>query len=192
MGFVSRAGDERPAEKVVGYLHQRFLEQLTVESWSFQDIRVDARMKLETLADLRRLDVSLRDLMELFEVPRDWVILERTLLLLVGLCSHLAQQMNPMTMVRPYLESLVLGRDRDWPALIGRALEDLVLSAIALPGDVRRVLAKIERGELAGACPARARASTGSTRESTSSSGPSSAPPPARSPTSRTPAARRT
>ena len=149
MGFVSRAGDERTAEKVIGYLHQRFLEQLTIESWSFQDIRVDARMKLETMADLRRLDVSLRDLMELFEVPRDWVVLERTLLLLVGLCAHLAPQMNPMTIVRPYLESLVLGRDKDWPALVGRTLKDLVLSAIALPGDVRRVLGRIERGELA-------------------------------------------
>src|SRR6185436_3292145 len=51
MGFVSREDDERTAEKVVGYLHRRFLEQLTIESWSFQDIRVDARMKLETMAD---------------------------------------------------------------------------------------------------------------------------------------------
>lgn len=148
MGFVAREGDERTAEKVVGYLHRRFLDQLTVESWSFQDIRVDARMKLETLGDLRRLDVSLRDLMDLFEVPRDWVVLERTLLLLVGLCAHLAPQMNPMTVVRPYVESLVLGRDKDWPTLIARTVKDLLLTAIALPGDLKRTLAKIERGEL--------------------------------------------
>jgi predicted unusual protein kinase regulating ubiquinone biosynthesis (AarF/ABC1/UbiB family) len=154
MGFVAREGDERTAEKVVGYLHRRFLEQLTVESWSFQDIRVDARMKLETLGDLRRLDVSLRDLMDLFEVPRDWVVLERTLLLLVGLCAHLAPQMNPMTVVRPYVESLVLGRDQDWPSLVARTLKDWLLAAIALPGDLRRTLAKIERGELEVRVPA--------------------------------------
>jgi predicted unusual protein kinase regulating ubiquinone biosynthesis (AarF/ABC1/UbiB family) len=148
MGFVARDGDERTAERVVGYLHRRFLEQLTVESWSFQDIRVDARMKLETLGDLRRLDVSLRDLMELFEVPRDWVLLERTLLLLVGLCAHLAPQMNPMVTIRPHLERLVLGRDKDWPALIGGALKDLALAVLTLPGDMRRLLARAERGEL--------------------------------------------
>jgi ubiquinone biosynthesis protein len=148
MGFVARDGDERTAERVVGYLHRRFLEQLTIESWSFKDIRVDARMKLETIADLRKLDVSLRDLMELFEVPRDWVVLERTLLLLLGLCAHLAPQMNPMAIIKPHLEGLVLGRDKDWPALIGRALKELALAVLTLPGDMRRLLARAERGEL--------------------------------------------
>lgn len=148
MGFVARDSDERTAERVIGYLHRRFLEQLTIESWSLQDIRVDARMKLETLGDLRRLDVSLRDLMDLFEVPRDWVVLERTLLLLVGLCAHLAPQMNPMATIKPYLETLVLGRDKDWPALIGGALKDLAVSVLTLPGDARRLLARAERGEL--------------------------------------------
>jgi ubiquinone biosynthesis protein len=148
MGFVARGGDERAAERVIGYLHRRFLEQLTLESWNLQDIHVDARMKLETLADLRRLGVSLRDLMAIFEVPRDWVLLERTLLLLVGLCTHLAPQMNPMTTIRPYLERLLLGRDREWPAVVGAALKDLALSAVAVPGDLRRLLARAERGEL--------------------------------------------
>ncbi len=148
MGFVTRSGDERAAERVVGYLHQRFLEQVTLESWNLQNLKIDARMKLETLADLRRLDVSLRDLTEIFEVPRDWILLERTLLLLVGLCAHLAPAMNPMTTVRPYLERLVLGRDSDWTSVAATAVKDLGLAVIALPGDLRRLVARAERGEL--------------------------------------------
>jgi predicted unusual protein kinase regulating ubiquinone biosynthesis (AarF/ABC1/UbiB family) len=81
-------------------------------------------------------------------VPRDWVLLELTLLLLVGLCTHLAPQMNQMTTIRPYLERLLLGRDREWPAVVGAALKDLALSAVAVPGDLRRLLARAERGEL--------------------------------------------
>ena len=148
MGFVTRTGDERAAERVVGYLHRRFLEQVTFESWNLQDLKVDARMKLETLADLRRLNVSLRDLTEIFEVPRDWILLERTLLLLVGLCAHLAPAMNPMTTVRPYLERLLLGRDSDWASVAATAAKDLGLAVIALPGDLRRLAARAERGEL--------------------------------------------
>jgi predicted unusual protein kinase regulating ubiquinone biosynthesis (AarF/ABC1/UbiB family) len=147
-GFVARGGDERAAERIVTYLHRRFLEQLTLESWNLQDVKVDARLKLETLADLRRLGVSLRDLTEIFEVPRDWVLLERTTLLLVGLCTHLDPQMNPMATIRPYLETLVLGEDRDWPAVVGGALKDLALAAVAVPGDLRRALARLERGEV--------------------------------------------
>jgi ubiquinone biosynthesis protein len=148
MGFVARGGDERAAELVIGYLHRRFLEQIALESWNLQDIQVDAKMKLETLADLRRLGVSVRGLMEIFEVPRDWALLERTLLLLVGLCTQLAPQMNPLQTMRPYLERLVLGKDRDWTAVVGGALKDLALSAVAVPGDLRRLMARAERGEL--------------------------------------------
>lgn len=148
MGFVARGGDERAAERVIGYLHRRFLEQIALESWNLKEIQVDAKVKLETLADLRRLGVSIRGLMDLFEVPRDWVLLERTLLLLVGLCTQLAPQMNPMTTIRPYLERLVLGRDRDWASVIGGALKDLAVSAVAVPGDLRRLMARAERGEL--------------------------------------------
>jgi predicted unusual protein kinase regulating ubiquinone biosynthesis (AarF/ABC1/UbiB family) len=148
IGFVARDGDERAAERVVTYLHRRFLEQVTLESWNLSEVRFDARMKLETLGDLRRLGLSLRDLTSLFEVPRDWVLLERTLLLLLGLCTHLAPEMNPLLTVRPYLERLVLGRDRDWPTVIGRALRDLALAALALPGEMRGTLARLERGEV--------------------------------------------
>src|SRR5688572_14575173 len=148
MGFVARHGDERVAERVISYLHRRFLEQLTLESWSLDKIRIDTRMKLETIADLRRLGVSLRDLTELFEVPRDWALLERTLLLLLGLCAHLAPEMNPLTTVRPHLERLVLGRERDWATLAASTLRDLAVAAFTLPGEVRRLLARLERGEL--------------------------------------------
>jgi predicted unusual protein kinase regulating ubiquinone biosynthesis (AarF/ABC1/UbiB family) len=148
IGFVAREGDERAAERVVSYLHRRFLEQVTLESWNLSEVRFDTRMKLETLGDLRRLGVSLRDLTSLFEVPRDWVLLERTLLLLLGLCTHLAPEMNPLQTVRPYLERLVLGRDRDWATVVGHTLRDLALAAVTLPGEMRRSLARLERGEL--------------------------------------------
>jgi ubiquinone biosynthesis protein len=147
IGFVARDGDERAAERVIAYLHRRFLEQLTLESWSLQDVRVDARLKLETMGDLKRLGISLRDLTTTFEVPRDWVLLDRTLLLLVGLCTQLAPRMNPLLTIRPYVEELVVG-DRDWATLIGGAVKDLALAAIAVPGDLRRTLARVERGEL--------------------------------------------
>ena len=35
-------------------------------------------------------------------------------LLLLGLCTELDPSWNPMTVIRPYLEDVVLGQDRDW------------------------------------------------------------------------------
>lgn len=149
MGFIAHAsapGDV--AERVIDYFQRRFLDQLTVESWNLGNVQVDLRSKLETIADLRRLDVSFRELMATFQVPKDWVLLERTLLLLLGLCTHLAPTLNPMRTIQPYLEEFVLGRDRDWIALVRSAAKDTALSALTIPDALNRFLARANRGEL--------------------------------------------
>ena len=152
MGFVARseeggaAGDI--AERVIDYFQRRFLEDLTIESWSLSDVQVDMRTKLEAMADLRKLDISFRDLTATFEVPKDWVLLERTLLLLLGLCTHLDPGLNPMRTIQPYLQEFVLGRERDWIGLTRSALRDMALSAITIPEGVQRFLTRANRGEL--------------------------------------------
>lgn len=149
MGFVARdgaAGDV--AERVIEYFQRRFLEQVTIESWSLRDVQVDVRTKLEAMADLKKLDVSFRQLTSTFQVPKDWVLLERTLLLLLGLCTHLDPTMNPMRTIEPYLQQFVLGRERDWVTLVRTAVKDMALSALTIPEALNRVLTRANRGEL--------------------------------------------
>ncbi len=149
MGFVARdprAGDV--ATRVIDYFQRRVIEQISDESFSLGSLQVDMRAKLETLADLRNLDVSFRQLTTTFQVPKDWVLLERTLLLLLGLCTELDPSWNPMTVIRPYLEDVVIGKDRDWGNLLRGAVKDMARSAITIPDDLQRVLGRANRGEL--------------------------------------------
>ena len=152
MGFVARVEDPTVAgdvaERVIEYFQRRFLEDLTIESWSLSEVQVDMKTKLEAMADLRKLDISFRDLTSTFEVPKDWVLLERTLLLLLGLCTFLDPAMNPMRTIQPYLQEFVLGRDRDWVALMRTAVRDMALSALTIPEGIQRFLARANRGEL--------------------------------------------
>ena len=149
MGFIALGSDTGDvAERVIDYFQRRFLDQLTVESWNLGEVQMDMRSKLETMADLRRLDVSFRELTATFQVPKDWVLLERTLLLLLGLCTHLDPALNPMRTIQPYLEEFVLGRDRDWLALVRSAAKDTALSALTIPEALNRFLARANRGEL--------------------------------------------
>ena len=94
------------------------------------------------------MNVSLRELSGSFHVPKEWILLERTLLLLMGLCTALDPELNPMDVIRPYLERFVLGNDQDWTAFAVATTKELALSAVALPGEVRRFLRAAERGEL--------------------------------------------
>jgi ubiquinone biosynthesis protein len=149
MGFIARGADEREAaERVIEWFQQRFLDRVTIDSWKLSDVQVDMRTKLEAMADMRKLDLSFRDLTATFQVPKDWVLLERTLLLLLGLCTHLDPGMNPMRTIQPFLEEFVLGRDRDWVGLVRQTVKEMALSALTIPEGVQKLLVRANHGEL--------------------------------------------
>lgn len=149
MGFIAHStGSEEVSERVVEYFHRRFQEEVRLESFNLRDIRFDPQMGFEGMMDLTRMDVGLRELTTAFHIPKEWVLLERTVLLLTGVCSLLDPKMNPTEVVRPYLEEFVLGKDRDWTELLLDATKDTVLGYLALPAEISRVLGKAMRGEL--------------------------------------------
>jgi ubiquinone biosynthesis protein len=148
MGFIARGADEKIFDRVVEYFHGRFQEEVSLDSLNLKDIKFDPEKSLENLADLRRMDISLRELTESFHVPKEWILLERTLLLLMGLCTALDPAMNPMTVIRPYLERFVLGDEGDWSTLVVNTTKDMVMTVAALPGDVRKFVRSANTGEL--------------------------------------------
>jgi len=149
MGFVARdAARTEVADRVIAYFQRRFLEQVATESWGLGELQVDMRSRLEALADLRRLDVSFRQLTSTFQVPKDWVLLERTLLLLLGLCTELDPSWNPITVIRPYLEDVVLGKERDWKEIVRTGLKGFARTTVTITNDLGATLDLAHRGEL--------------------------------------------
>ncbi len=147
MGFISRTADDRVSEKIIEYFHRRFQEEVRLDSFNLKDIRIDPQRGFENLLDLRRMNIGLRELSAAFHIPRDWVLLERTLLLLYGSCSLLDPELNPVAIIQPYLREYVLG-SRDFGQVAIEAIRDMAMSAVTLPEDMRRYLAKANRGEL--------------------------------------------
>ena len=76
------------------------------------------------------------------------IVLERTLLLLMGLCTELDPTLNPMTVIRPYLERFVLGEEGDWSQLLVETSKDLVMTVTALPAEIRKFMRAAHAGEL--------------------------------------------
>ncbi len=150
MGFIAHNNSEQTAAELVDVFYERFVDQIPIESIHLGDINAEATMasKIEMWSDLQKLNISFQELMNAFQVPRDWVLLERTVLLLLGLCTHLYPDMNPMTTIRPYLEETVLGPDRDWRRFVGEALRDMAKSAISIPDEMRRFLVRANQGEI--------------------------------------------
>ena len=151
-GFFARdteAGEDDVAERAINYFQKRFFEQMTVEGFSLKDIQVDMKAKIEAMADLKKLDISFRDLQRSFQVPKEWVIFERASLLLVGLGTLIDPDMNPLKIIGPYLQEFVLGgKDKDWKAQVSMAVKDMAMSALAIPDRTNRFLERANRGDV--------------------------------------------
>ncbi|WP_437828030.1 ABC1 kinase family protein [Sorangium sp. So ce1153] len=146
MRFLSRRDTVDISERVVEFFHQRFQDEVKLESFNLKDIKLDPQKGIESLIDLRRMNIGLKELSGAFHVPRDFVLLERTLLLLTGVCTQLDPDLNPMDVVRPYLQDFVLG-SRDWAQIALEAAKDMGIKALTIPDDLRKYLTRANRGE---------------------------------------------
>lgn len=146
MGFLARTGSADVSEKVIEFFHQRFQDEVKLETFNLKDIKLDPQKGIDSLIDLRKMNIGLKELSGAFHVPRDFVLLERTILLLTGVCTQLDPDLNPMAVIRPYLQDFVLG-NRDWSQIALEAAKDMALKAITIPDDLRKYLTRHNRGE---------------------------------------------
>ena len=154
MGFVADAGSleaDAAIRSFVEGVHERMLRGIDPRAFRLGDLTLDYAMAqhAETLGQMADVGVSVTDLAAAFRVPRDWILLERTALLLVGLCGSLAPDVNPLTVIEPYIKPLT----RDVTSKSAGALWDRVQTearrALALPSRIDRVLGDLEAGRIA-------------------------------------------
>lgn len=157
MGFVAEGGVEAGAAvlQFVEQVHARVLRDLDPRAFRLGDLTFEYAMsaKLDAFDQMADLGVSVTDLASAFRVPRDWILLERTALLLVGLCGALAPDVNPLTVLEPHIRPLV-GEvvPAAATALWGRA-EAAGRALLGLPTRLDRVLDRAEAGTLAVRSP---------------------------------------
>jgi predicted unusual protein kinase regulating ubiquinone biosynthesis (AarF/ABC1/UbiB family) len=150
MGFISRHADHEVFDRVIEHFYERFRSQMRFQNFSTGSLSsgLDLRGQIATLLDLRQLDVSLADLRDAFHVPKEWVLLERTLLLLLGVCTSLAPELNPAEVIQPYVDRFILGERKEWSETILETAREAALSAFALPSELGRFLSLASRGDI--------------------------------------------
>lgn len=154
MGFVPETGATEAQAVVLQFVeraHDRVLQGMDPEALRLGDLTLEFALErqADAFADMADLGVSVSDLASAFRVPRDWILLERTALLLIGLCTALDPDANPLRVLRPHIEPLV---GEVTPAAAGALRDRLVREATLLLGLPRRldgVLRQAESGALA-------------------------------------------
>ena len=146
MGFLAKKDDDETLEKVVDYFYSK-IRGIKIDN--FKNLDVSQFQNLNDLIELKKLDISFKELTTLFVVPRDWILLERTMILMTGLTSELDETLNPVEIVIPYVEKFLLGDDnKKLTEILLSTSKDVILSYINLPDDIRKFIKKIKNDGL--------------------------------------------
>lgn len=144
MGFVARGNEGEAFDRLVEYFYDK-IRDIKIEN--FKNFQVGQFHKLEDLLELKKMNISFRDLMSSFYVPKDWILLERALLLTIGVCTHLDPTLNPIEIVLPYVEKFVL-KDKSFSDVAVSISKQVALSYLQLPHEIQKTLRKLYAGEI--------------------------------------------
>ena len=146
LGFIA---DERQAERIsekVIDAFRNFLEnEVEFEGLSLKDIKVDPFNN--SLFNLTS-QIGLKNLANTVQVPKDYVLLNRMVTLLLGICNTLDIHTNPLEVVRPYFQKFMLGERGDLVKYVTDLVQKSVVNALSLPSDIRKTLKKAQRGDI--------------------------------------------
>ena len=151
MGFVASDADGAAAvATLVERIHERVLRGLDPSDFKLSDLTLDwARAQhADTFDEMADLGISVRDLAGAFDVPQDWILIERTVLLLIGVLTQLAPDFNPLERVWPHLRGLAGDAVPSLGSTATTTLREAAQTALTLPRRLNAVLGLAERGEL--------------------------------------------
>ncbi len=146
MGFLSDHKDaEKTAEKVIESFRYFLQNEVQFEGMNLKEIQVNPFEN--TLFNLAK-DLGIRGITNTVQVPKEFVLLNRMLTLLLGICNTLDSNMNPIDELEPYFQKFILGENGNVVQFITELVKGSLLSSVALPGELNKTLKKIQRGEL--------------------------------------------
>lgn len=146
MGFLADGPEaERLAKKMITALRNFLQNEVQFEGLNFRDIQVNPFNN--SLADLIR-DIGLRGVSGAIQIPKEYVLLNRTVTLLLGISNTLDPAFNPLEVIRPYMQDYVLKGRGGLLGYLRHYLQNTLTTALALPDELGRTLRKIRSGEL--------------------------------------------
>lgn len=146
MGFIADGREaNQMAEKMINALRNFLQNEVQLEGLNFKDIKVNPFDN--SLFQLIQ-DIGFSGISGTVQVPKDWVLLNRMLTLLLGLCNTLDPKFNPLDVVRPYAQDFVLGQRGDMLGFVRKLLQGTLTNVLALPDDLRQTMQQVRQGKL--------------------------------------------
>lgn len=146
MGFIAEGREAGiMAEQMIAAMQNFLQNEVQLEGLNFKDIKI--KPFDNSLFNLVR-EIGISGISGAMQVPKDWVLLNRMLTLLLGLCNTLDPKLNPLDVVRPYAKDFLLGQRGDLVTVVRKYMQSAIVNALSLPDELHKVLQLARRGQL--------------------------------------------
>ncbi len=142
LGFIAEG-------EVAGQIAKRLLDdvqdfldnELQIESLNIHDISPDQlRMALQL--------INIKEMTQIMQIPKDWVLLNRAVVLVGGVIFTLTPEWNPINTLKPYLEEELLGGKSGMARMALSSLKQQMYAASTLPIETQKFLKRANHGRL--------------------------------------------
>lgn len=146
IGFLADGREaERTAVRIIAALRNFLQNEIQLNGLNFKDIQVNPFNN--SLNDLIR-EIGLSGISSTVQLPKEYVLLNRTVTLLVGLCHSLAPDFNPLDTIRPFAQKYLLESQGGELGFFKDFLKRNLTNLISLPSEFQKTMSRARRGEL--------------------------------------------
>lgn len=146
LGFIAyERNAEKIAEKVIIAFRTFLQNEVEFDGLNFKDLKVNP---FQTSLFNLTTEIGLKGIANTVQVPKEYVLLNRMVTLLLGICNTLDSSINPIDVVKPYFQTFILGESGDMVQFAKDFIKKSATTLLTIPGDLGEVLNKARRGKL--------------------------------------------
>lgn len=142
LGFIANRGDAaRIAEKLIDDIQDFIRHELKMENINLQDISADQFQRAFAL-------INIKEITQIARIPKEWVLLNRAVVLVSGIAFLLAPELNPVDTVKPYLQKQLMGQVGGIAQHAIGGVVDQFKAVLTLPLQVQKTLKRLNKGKI--------------------------------------------
>ena len=146
LGFIAHERQaEKVAEKVIVAFRSFLQNEVEFDGLNFKDLKVNP---FQTSLFNLTTEIGVRGIANTVQVPKEYVLLNRMVTLLLGICNTLDSSINPLDTVRPYFQKFMVGDSDNMVKYATDFIKESATTLLTIPSDLGDVLNKVRRGKL--------------------------------------------
>jgi ubiquinone biosynthesis protein len=142
LGFLAHGDDTaKIAEVLIDSIQDFVYNELKLENMNIQNITPDQMRKAFKL-------INIKEMTQIMQIPKDWVLLNRAVVLVSGVSFLLSPDWNPIQTIDPYLKKQLLDNRGSFTSLVVNSFKNQLNTVVAIPLELKKALRKINKGKL--------------------------------------------